>query len=726
MNKQMLTKNTKKHKYKRRANYAKDGKQLEVFKDSFKGDNLGGTLVGMASGILGGVTAGIEAAQIDSSEADNALEAVNNFEPDSSSLDALADSYNNLDYARNDWTGKDFTKSTGEQLLGMAQSAVSGASTGIGGGWIGAGIGAGLGILGSGIGWAVGASKAKKKAQELNDAARLANLSATSKLESAIESQQELETNNIMRNVVAKGGRIFTKPSHIFKSGGAMHQHGGIFSNGVVSIDNGGTHEENPLEGVQIGVDYEGIPNLVEEGEVIWNDYVFSNRLKVPGKKHTFAVEAEKLQEESEERPNDPISKRGLEDSMLKLIQEQESVRQKDNVNSSNKFDKGGMKNRKSKSTRNVFNSLTQQLFDRYKYIDRLGYHTVEEGKELEAQERLKRELGVPSTTPPPSNFIEDLLDKVTREGREEYKTGPKRKFDKGSWLRYMPAIGSGLAVLSDAFGLTNKPNYSNIEGIKEATSAIKPVGYTPIDTKMTYNPFDTQFYGAKLAEQNAATKQAIQNTAHTSGQAMVGLLAADYNNVGKLGDLYRQAEEYNQAQREKVLGFNRQTDAMNSEMAMKAAIANQANDKLRLSSAITQAQMRDQIDAQANAARNANLSNLFTSLGGIGTDIFNRQQSDMLLSSGVYGTLSMKPAWWSNKQWAEYQAGLAAQRTTPAPTTPVVTPTTTQPPQASSYVKGTDPSLYESTEEDDPYWYTRAKGGKIKRRRKIKKGLTY
>jgi hypothetical protein len=725
MNKQMLTKNTKKHKYKRRANYAKDGKQLEVFKDSFKGDNLGGTLAGMASGVLGGVTAGIEAAQIDSSEADNALEAVNNFEPDNSSLDAIADSYNNLDYARNDWTGKDFTKSTGEQLMGMAQAGLSGASTGIGGDLISASIGAGLGILGSGIGWAVGAAKAKNKAQELNDAARLANLSATSKMESAIENQQELEANNIMRNVVAKGGRIFTKPNNKFKSGGAMHQHGGIFSNGVISIDNGGTHEENPLEGVQIGVDYEGIPNLVEEGEVIWNDYVFSNRLKVPGKKHTFAVEVEKLQEESEERPYDSISKRGLEDSMLKLIQEQENVRQKDSVNSSNKFDKGGMKNKKSKSTRNVFNSLTQQLFDRYKYIDRLGYHTVEEGKELEAQERLKRELGVPSTTPPPSNFIEGLLDKVTGEGMEEYKTGPKRKFDKGSWLRYMPAVGSGLSVLSDAFGLTNKPDYSNIEGIKEATNAIKQVGYKPVDTKMTYNPFDTQFYGAKLAEQNAATKQAIQNTAQTSGQAIAGLLAADYNNVGKLGDLYRQAEEYNQAQREKVLGFNRQTDAMNSEMAMKAAIANQANDKLRLSSAITQAQMKDQIDTQANAGRSANLSNLFTNLGSIGTDIFNRQQSDMLLSSGVYGTLSMKPAWWSDKQWADYQAGLAAQRETPTtPTTPTI-------PANQGTPVGLGPSTG-TIDEDDAWWRYRdedleyAKGGKIKRRRKIKKGLTY
>jgi hypothetical protein len=31
-----------------------------------------------------------------------------------------------------------------------------------------------------------------------------------------------------------------------------------------------------------MGVDSEGVPNLVEEDELVYNDYVFSNRLKVP------------------------------------------------------------------------------------------------------------------------------------------------------------------------------------------------------------------------------------------------------------------------------------------------------------------------------------------------------------------------------------------------------------------------------------------------------------
>lgn len=116
--------------------------------------------------------------------------------------------------------------------------------------------------------------------------------------------------------------------SHAF--GGNLITNGAEWDNGLTIIGNGGTHEENPMEGVQMGIDAQGIPNLVEEGEVIFNDYVFSDRLTVPNavkekyklrgnKKLTFADAAKQVQKESEERPNDPISKRGLMSSMSRL-----------------------------------------------------------------------------------------------------------------------------------------------------------------------------------------------------------------------------------------------------------------------------------------------------------------------------------------------------------------------------------------------------------------------
>ena len=115
-----------------------------------------------------------------------------------------------------------------------------------------------------------------------------------------------------------------------------MSKYNTDFSIGLSLINNGGTHEENPYEGVSVGSDPIGNPNLVEEGEVIFKGYVFSNRLsaedslldkvklhsKYKGK--TFAKIAEDLSKEALERPNDPISKKGLEASMAKLMSAQE------------------------------------------------------------------------------------------------------------------------------------------------------------------------------------------------------------------------------------------------------------------------------------------------------------------------------------------------------------------------------------------------------------------
>ena len=121
--------------------------------------------------------------------------------------------------------------------------------------------------------------------------------------------------------------------------GGVLQTHGGDFSDGLTIIGAGGVHEENPYEGVQMGVDNENVPNLVEEGETVYNDYVFSNRIladdatkqmfRLPRKKDiTFADISKKLEKEIAERPNDPISKKGFEAQMQMLEEQQERQKQ--------------------------------------------------------------------------------------------------------------------------------------------------------------------------------------------------------------------------------------------------------------------------------------------------------------------------------------------------------------------------------------------------------------
>lgn len=120
--------------------------------------------------------------------------------------------------------------------------------------------------------------------------------------------------------------------------GGPLGYFWDTFDNGVRVIKEGGTHEENPNQGVPQGIAPDGLPNLVEEGEVIYNDFVYSDRLKLTkeqaqqfklGGEMSYAQAALKLSKESEERPNDIISKNGLRDSMNKLKMMQEELKAK-------------------------------------------------------------------------------------------------------------------------------------------------------------------------------------------------------------------------------------------------------------------------------------------------------------------------------------------------------------------------------------------------------------
>lgn len=347
-----------------------------------------------------------------------------------------------------------------------------------------------------------------------------------------------------------------------YELGGPINTHGGVFDNGVTIVGNGGTHEENPLEGVQMGVDEQGIPNLVEEGEVIFNDYVFSNRIEAPKnlkkrykfKGKTFADVAKSIQKESEERPNDPISKAGLDVNMARLAMSQEEARNsKMKKRTSNKYAGGGV----------------------------LPY------------------------------------------------------------MRYAPAVGAGINALTDLIGSTNKYDYSNIDLIQDVVDNLQTVSYKPIGNYLTYRPFDRNFYINKLNSQASATRRAIEGlSGGNRATKIAGIVASDYNTQGRLGDLARQAEEYNLAQRERVEAFNRGTNQLNSEMGLRAGQINKQNDELRLKSAIIQAQLRDQIDSAISAARSANLNNFLDSLGDIGREetIFNLINSNPGLRYGYAG----------------------------------------------------------------------------------------
>lgn len=408
--------------------------------------------------------------------------------------------------------------------------------------------------------------------------------------------------------------------------GGELMSNGTEWDNGLTYIGNGGTHEENPMEGVPMGTDYEGNPNLVEQGEVVFNDYVFSNRLFADGgllesvnlpktyDGYSFAAIAERLGSESKERPNDPISRRGLLSSMSRLQQAQEIVRQNMAGQEENKkYAHGGRKV-------NKFDGLDSDtmFLDGMDYGDGQDYGTLLE---------------------PISS--EDLLDEImagSDAGEEN-----SNKSSKLTWLRYAPVVGSAIGLAQNLF---SKPDYSSADAILEAANSVgnyMPIGYTPIGNYLQYKPLDRNYYINKLDAQAGATRRAIMNT--TSPSRNAALLAADYNAQGRLGDLARQAEEYNLAQRQAIETFNRGTNMANAEMGLKAAMANQkAQQKARSArlSGVAQAMtMRDAVDARRGASMSANMTNFFNSLGDIGREEYSR---NMIMSNpALYYSIDSK-----------------------------------------------------------------------------------
>lgn len=346
-----------------------------------------GSIATQAASDITGMIANIRAEDV-KQKASNMISAANNsqlgLQKSSDSYDDLNKQWQSTAYlnpiSRNSLGYMNPWKVGGSALAASAQGFAAGASLGP----IGAGVSAAASAATSLIGNLFKNKKIKEQTKRVNQARTKVN-----QFNQAALSNRALNIgNNVMSNLNANysayGGpingaigynfmqqsllndqqrldnqinRITSMPNSFmneFALGGQSN--GGYFSNGLTYIGEGGTHEQNPYGGVLMGHDEQGTPNLVEEGEYIWDDYVFSNRLKVPKQLHkifrlgskksgyTFAEAVDFIQKESEERPNDPISNNALKKQIDKLIQIQENIRQKqqNDQSSSNMFWEGG------------------------------------------------------------------------------------------------------------------------------------------------------------------------------------------------------------------------------------------------------------------------------------------------------------------------------------------------------------------------------------------------
>ena len=576
-------------------------------------------------------------------------------------------------------------------------------------------------------GWFSNKAKNKFKVLTAQRAAAINRANAT--LLNAAENADTTMDQEIMANFAANGGQLKRKVN-LFSTGGFLSTQGGDFFTGITEINAGGTHEENPNGGVQVGVDPEGTPNLVEEGEVIWDGYVFSNRIKVPKKVQekyklgtndnlTFADAVKYAARESKERPNDPISANGLVDSMQTLQQEQETIREAMQAKELVKKMKQLPDEEKAQVLQGMTQGAEQQASEMQGTPQMEGMPMnpsmgiPESAPIMQAYggrkanvfangDQMNAAAAVPAVTQARRDYFinsdgglelmptywegraaqgtmlgdQDISGKTyddlfgTGIGRV-YKDSTKRDPKDGvqytdhywgaadpseselghypTWLRYAEPLGQLGLVLTDAFGLTNKPDTDDIDAavnVIQTSGAYQPITFNPIGDYRRYRPLDRDYYLNKLNAEAGATRRDIMNVSGGNrGTAIAGLLSADYNAQQSIGDTLMKQELANRQHEGEVAEFNRGTNQFNASGIFEADKANQqamqSARSIQLNAMLEGAKYKTVAKSQAAQARGLNIAGLFSSLGQIGLEAQNRKDRDMLIRHDVLRGLS-------------------------------------------------------------------------------------
>lgn len=624
-----------------------------------------------ATSILG---TALDAAKIkDTNTEQSIIDDLASRETDLGNYDSLEQLFTNTSFANTGYNWKDVRGMNEGQMAGAVLGATAqGAMTGlqVAGPW-GALGGAVVG-LGAGIGGVLtGNAKAKKEANRLNYAGDMANKTFVRNFENSSRNIAMNSKNEALLNIAAFGGPLY--PSE--------------FNNGIKFITEGGTHEENPNGGVQQGIAPDGIANLVEEGEVIYNDYVYSKRLKVPkkdfdmlglkgSKEYTYADAAEAIQKESEERPNDPLSKKNMQAMFGRLQVSQDKLKQEREEAKLKKVLKGLSPEEQIILLQEL--SKPQQAMPAQAQYAANGGHLYSGLEGSSFLELVNNDLGSSvlyapvsdvsvndiETAPTLNDIFEDKLQKAIDDGLLEEGTtfeepvkdiakpvkiktsnepvidgrklkGTESGEDKRNLvqaLRAAPVIGSTIHGLMTMF---DTPNYSNIETTERKINQVPYVKFPTIGDRMTYTPTNTSYLLTTLGNQNIGMRRAAQEySAGNSAVAMNNLLAANYQNQLAGANAFLEAEKENLARQAQAQEFNRGTNTFNAEGIFKANQANQALDLSKAEMFYKTGMLRDAELAATQAGKSAALTNMYNNLGNLGTDKLNRTQAQAMAQS--------------------------------------------------------------------------------------------
>ena len=546
----------------------------------------------------------------------------------------------------------------GDSLLAAGQGAAAGAAFG----GVGAAVGAGAGLL-LNIGSKIFGSDRR---DDINRKIEEANTNRNISLNQNLEKVSKNNAYNMISNYYAAGGQL-----------------GDQLAPGLTAINNGGTHEQNPNGGVPQGVDPQGIPNLVEQGEVKTDsNYIFSDRnkpsleiLKEVGlpsnlKTLSFAKIAKLISKEASERPNDPISKKGLETQLARLksaqemynqaefenrmqndpvFREQVIAQQQAQAQQQQEQQLGGEVEQQpqeqfTEENSNVFVDGSQmnpiKLNRQSNIYDNIYTFDTTERDRLNAEMKLFAETDPNNPFNDPSNPFNVFKDMSAKNNQlyndvsaknTSTKDAKKSNFDITS-LMYTPAVANA-GILGSL--LASKPDYSNADAI--IGMQLDKVSAEPLRDYMKYSPYDTNYALNQLHQQQAASRAGLSNNSGGNRATyLAATLGSDYNYGLNEGTMLRQAMEYNDAQKRQVSEFNRGTNQYNSQSKLQADSQNvqaQADlNKIKSQGYLLRQNIKDSRDQDIASAISGTSENLAT----IGFNQFNMNMANSITSYKV------------------------------------------------------------------------------------------
>ena len=515
--------------------------------------------------------------------------------------DDLINNWNQIQFGKTNHTANEYTKSAQEQFGNILSSGLTTAlSTG--------NLPLALGSMAiSGLGSIIGNRRAKQQAEQDNLINKRNNINAINKMNLLNSNIASNNIRNMEQNLLSLGGNLFNR--------------GANYDSGLMLINEGGSHESNPNEGIQLGTDEQGNPNLVEQGEVVYKDYVFSNRLHLTEeelkknflptslKNTTFAYAAEQIGKNLIETPTDNLERNKVESFLQRLANIQEAQRAKMGKQGTQQMAYGG---NKYSGEEELFDTLDElKITAKKKPLTKL----TELGKQA-FDTAYKQSLNTGLVGKPPT--ISNRLKRA------------KEASISGMNTMYAPIIANTALGIASMF---QKPDYTNAELLEREARNIpnNTVSPTYLNDYLTYRPLDRNYYLNQLKGQAGATRNAIMNSGSNAGNIMANLLAADYNAQNAVANSLMQMDQYNNQQRQAVREFNRGTNQYNAQSAMHA---NQANAQLALERSKLQntllsqaAQYREGADTALMQARTKAIQDIGTQLGQLG-----KQNSDINL----------------------------------------------------------------------------------------------